>query len=221
MFVFRFPICSAKRGRVSEWRRIELGPGRVHHCMRAIGQCEVALDLMCERALERKAFGEHHAQFANIQDWIAESRLEIDQARLLVLKATHKMDRDGNAAARVDVSAIKIVAARLQTRIVDRAMQVFGAMGLTADTPLSYLWTWGRPLPLAHEPVAGLLAKQFFRGGIAIRGAELVSEFFARRFFDPRCQLGLAVHLRMQIQRIQSEQPRRCHRPRPTMTLAF
>lgn len=95
----------------------------------------VALDLMCERALERKAFGKHLAQFANIQDWIAESRLEIDQARLLVLKAAHKMDRDGNAAAHVDVSAIKIVAARLQTRIVDRAMQVFGAMGLTADTP--------------------------------------------------------------------------------------
>ena len=78
-----------------------------------------------------------------------------------------------------------------------------------------------RPLPLAHEPVTGLLAKQFFRGEIAIRGAELVSECFARRFFDPRCQLGLAVHQRMQIQRIQSEQPRWCHRPQPTMTLAF
>jgi acyl-CoA dehydrogenase len=129
-----------------------LGPGRVHHCMRSIGQCEVALELMCERALERKAFGKHLADYANIQDWIAESRLEIDQARLLVMKAAHRMDRDGNAAARVDVSAIKLVAARLQTRIVDRAMQVFGAMGLTQDTPLSYLWTWGRALRFLDGP---------------------------------------------------------------------
>lgn len=129
-----------------------LGPGRVHHCMRSIGQCEVALDLMCERALEREAFGKHLAEFANIQDWIAESRLEIDQARLLVLKAAHRMDREGNAAARVDVSAIKVVAARLQTRILDRAMQVFGAMGLTPDTPLSYLWTWGRALRFLDGP---------------------------------------------------------------------
>ncbi|MGP9813960.1 acyl-CoA dehydrogenase family protein [Rhodopseudomonas sp. NSM] len=129
-----------------------LGPGRVHHCMRTIGQCEVALELMCERALERKAFGRHLADYANIQDWIAESRLEIDQARLLVMKAAHRMDRDGNAAARIDVSAIKLVAARLQTRIVDRAMQVFGAMGLTPDTPLSYLWTWGRAMRFLDGP---------------------------------------------------------------------
>ncbi|RJF74077.1 acyl-CoA dehydrogenase family protein [Rhodopseudomonas palustris] len=129
-----------------------LGPGRVHHCMRTIGQCEVALELMCERALERKAFGRHLADYANIQDWIAESRLEIDQARLLVLRAAHRMDCEGNAAARVDVSAIKLVAARLQTRIVDRAMQVFGAMGLTPDTPLAYLWTWGRAMRFLDGP---------------------------------------------------------------------
>ncbi len=129
-----------------------LGPGRVHHCMRTIGQCEVALELMAERALEREAFGKHLADFANIQDWIAESRLEIDQARLLVMHAAHRMDRAGNAAARVDVSAIKLVAARLQTRIVDRAMQVFGAMGLTPDTPLSYLWTWGRAMRFLDGP---------------------------------------------------------------------
>ncbi|WP_022720964.1 acyl-CoA dehydrogenase family protein [Rhodopseudomonas sp. B29] len=129
-----------------------LGPGRVHHCMRTIGQCEVALELMTERALEREAFGRHLADFANIQDWIAESRLEIDQARLLVMRAAHRMDREGNAAARIDVSAIKLVAARLQTRIVDRAMQVFGAMGLTPDTPLSYLWTWGRAMRFLDGP---------------------------------------------------------------------
>jgi acyl-CoA dehydrogenase len=129
-----------------------LGPGRVHHCMRSIGQCELALELMCERALERKAFGKHLSEFGNLQDWIAESRLEIDQARLLVLQAAHRMDRHGNAAARVDVSAIKLVAARLQTRIVDRAMQVFGAMGLSPDTPLSYLWTWGRAMRFLDGP---------------------------------------------------------------------
>jgi acyl-CoA dehydrogenase len=129
-----------------------LGPGRVHHCMRTIGQCELALELMCERALERRTFGRHLAEFANIQDWIADSRIEIDQARLLVLRAAALMDRAGNAAARVDVSAIKLVAGRLQTRVVDRAIQVFGAMGLTPDVPLADLWTWGRAIRFADGP---------------------------------------------------------------------
>ncbi|NMM36665.1 MAG: acyl-CoA dehydrogenase [Glaciimonas sp.] len=129
-----------------------LGPGRIHHCMRTIGQCELALELMCERALERKTFGRFLSDYANIQDWIAESRLEIDQARLLVLHAASVIDRLGNQAARVDVSAIKVVAARLQTRVVDRAMQVFGAMGLTPDTPLAYLWTWGRAMRFLDGP---------------------------------------------------------------------
>ena len=129
-----------------------LGPGRVHHCMRSIGQCELALELLCERALERKAFGGALSGQANIRDWIAHSRLEIDQARLLVLRAAWRMDRDGNAAARTDVSAIKVVAAQLQTRVVDRAMQVFGAMGLAPDTPLAYLWTWGRAMRFLDGP---------------------------------------------------------------------
>jgi acyl-CoA dehydrogenase len=129
-----------------------LGPGRIHHCMRTIGQCELALELMCERALERKTFGRYLADFANVQDWIAHSRVEIDQARLLVLRAAWLMDRAGNQAARVDVSAIKLVAAMLQTRVVDRAMQVFGAMGLTPDTPLASLWTWGRALRFIDGP---------------------------------------------------------------------
>lgn len=129
-----------------------LGPGRIHHCMRTIGQCELALELMCERTLERKAFGRYLADFANIQDWIAESRLEIDQARLYVLHAAAKIDRLGNQAARVDVSAIKVVAARLQTRVLDRAIQVFGAMGLTPDTPLAFLWTWGRAMRFLDGP---------------------------------------------------------------------
>jgi acyl-CoA dehydrogenase len=129
-----------------------LGPGRIHHCMRTIGQCELALDLMAERALERRAFGKRLADQANIRDWIAESRIEIDQARLLVLRAADRIDREGNRAARVDVSAIKVLAGRLQTRVLDRAMQVFGAMGLTSDTPLSFLWSWGRALRFIDGP---------------------------------------------------------------------
>ncbi len=129
-----------------------LGPGRIHHCMRTIGQCELALELMVARAKSRSAFGGPLASFANIQDWIAESRIEIDQARLLILRAAWRMDKEGNKAARTDVSAIKIVAARLQTRVLDRAIQVFGAAGLTDDTPLAYLWTWGRALRFIDGP---------------------------------------------------------------------
>ena len=129
-----------------------LGPGRVHHCMRTIGQCELAIDLMCERAVTRRAFGRHLGDFANVQDWIAHSRVEVDQARLLVLQAAWKLDALGNKAAHVDVSAIKLVAAQLQNRVLDRAIQVFGAMGLTPDTPLSLLWTWGRAMRFLDGP---------------------------------------------------------------------
>jgi acyl-CoA dehydrogenase len=135
-----------------------LGPGRVHHCMRTVGQCELALSMMCERTLERHAFGKYLADFANVQEWIAESRLEIDQARLLVLRAAWRLDQaaladpQNRSQSRVDVAAIKVVTARLQTRVVNRAMQVFGAMGLSPDTPLAYFWTWGRALQLLDGP---------------------------------------------------------------------
>jgi acyl-CoA dehydrogenase len=129
-----------------------LGPGRIHHCMRTIGQCELALELMRERVLERSVFGKKIADYANVQDDIARSRVEIDQARLLCLHAAWLMDTQGNKAARVDVSAIKIVAAQLQTRVVDRAMQVFGAMGLSDHLPLADLWTWGRALRFIDGP---------------------------------------------------------------------
>lgn len=129
-----------------------LGPGRIHHCMRTIGQCELALELMCERALSRSTFGKPLAENANVSDWIAESRIEIEQARLLNLKAAWLMDEKGNKAARREIAAIKVVAGRLQTQVVDRAMQVFGARGLTPDTPLSFLWTWGRALRFIDGP---------------------------------------------------------------------
>jgi acyl-CoA dehydrogenase len=131
-----------------------LGPGRVHHCMRTIGQCELALELATERTLERHAFGKYLSDFSNVQEWIAESRIEIDQARLLILHAAWALDegRDDAAQLRARVAAIKVVAARLQTRVVDRAMQAFGAMGLSPDTPLAYFWTWGRALHLMDGP---------------------------------------------------------------------
>ena len=131
-----------------------LGPGRVHHCMRTIGQCELALALAAERTLERRAFGRYISEFANVQDWIAESCLEIDQARLLVLRSAWELDQPDADAAQVrsHVAAIKVVAARLQSRVVDRAIQAFGAMGLSPDTPLAYLWSWGRALHLMDGP---------------------------------------------------------------------
>jgi acyl-CoA dehydrogenase len=129
-----------------------LGPGRIHHCMRSIGQCEMALELMRGRALERKAFGRYLHQHANIGDWIAWSRIEIDQARLLVLKTAWMIDRLGARAAAKEIAMIKTVVPRMQTTVCDRAMQVFGAMGLSPDTPLASLWTWGRILRIADGP---------------------------------------------------------------------
>lgn len=129
-----------------------LGPGRIHHCMRSIGQCELALELMCERASERKAFGKYLHQHGTVAEWIAQSRIEIDQARLLVLKAAWIMDRHGAKSAAKEIAMIKAIVPRVQTRVCDRAMQVFGAMGLSDDTPLAMLWTWGRILRIADGP---------------------------------------------------------------------
>jgi acyl-CoA dehydrogenase len=131
-----------------------LGPGRVHHAMRSIGQCELALELATERLLERRAFGRPLADFSNLQDWIAQSRIEIDQARLLVLRAAWLLDQPHADAGhvRAQVAAIKVVAAGLQTRVVERAIQVFGAMGLSPDTPLAAFSSWGRALHLMDGP---------------------------------------------------------------------
>lgn len=129
-----------------------LGPGRIHHCMRSIGQCELAIELMSERALERKAFGKYLHNLGNVAEWIARSRIEIEQARLLVLKTAWLIDRFSSREARNEISMIKALLPELQTRIVDRAIQVFGAMGLSPDTPLAYLWTWGRVLRIADGP---------------------------------------------------------------------
>ncbi len=129
-----------------------LGPGRIHHCMRSIGQAEVALELMTERAMERKTFGSYLYERSNVADWIAESRIEIDQARLLVLKAAWMIDQVGAKEARKEIAMIKALIPRMQCRITDRAMQVFGAMGFSPDTPLGDLYTWARALRYADGP---------------------------------------------------------------------
>ncbi len=129
-----------------------LGPGRIHHCMRTIGQCELALDLMCDRAQERKTFGRYLHEHGPVAEWIALSRCEIEQARLLVLKTAWMIDTLGAKAAAAEISMIKAVAPRMQTTILDRAMQTFGAMGLSPDTPLADLWTMGRALRIADGP---------------------------------------------------------------------
>ena len=140
-------------GEAFRMAQARLGPGRVHHCMRTIGQCELALELACDRALERHAFGKYLADQSNVQDWIAQSRLEIDQARLLVLKVAWGLDRaERSPTLRSEIAAIKVVAGQLQTRVVDRAMQIFGAMGMSPDTPLAWLWTWGRALRFMDGP---------------------------------------------------------------------
>lgn len=134
--------------------QMRLGPGRVHHCMRTLGQCELALSLAAERCLEREAFGRRLSDYANVQEWLALSRIEIDQARLLTLQVAWMLDQPqfDSALLKAKVAGIKVVAARLQVRVVDRAMQVFGAMGLSPDTPLAFFWTWGRALQMMDGP---------------------------------------------------------------------
>lgn len=129
-----------------------LGPGRIHHCMRSIGQAELALQWMCERAAERKAFGRHLHQHANVAEWIARSRMEIDQARLLVLKTAWMIDHLGAKDAAKEIAMIKALVPGVHTAVCDRAMQVFGAMGLSPDTPLAAMWTFGRVLRIADGP---------------------------------------------------------------------
>jgi len=129
-----------------------LGPGRIHHCMRAIGLAERALQLMCLRSLSRHAFGKELAGQGVVQDWIAEARIQIEQTRLLVLKAAWMMDTVGNKAARQEISAIKVLAARLATTICDRAVQLHGAAGVSQVFPLSAMYAHARTLHLADGP---------------------------------------------------------------------
>jgi acyl-CoA dehydrogenase len=123
-----------------------LGPGRIHHCMRAIGMSERALELMCERAESRTAFGIKLSQQGVIRDWIAEARIRIEQARLLTMKAAWMMDTVGKDKARTEISAIKVAAADLATWVIDKAIQVHGGAGVSDDTPLATMYAYARTL---------------------------------------------------------------------------
>ncbi|HEX2435850.1 MAG TPA: acyl-CoA dehydrogenase family protein [Solirubrobacterales bacterium] len=129
-----------------------LGPGRIHHCMRAIGTAERAIEMMCDRANSRETFGEKLADKQFIQDFIALSRMEVDQARLLTLHAAWKMDTAGKRAARQEISMIKVVAATVVMDVLDRAIQVHGALGMSDDTPLAGMWRFSRMLKVADGP---------------------------------------------------------------------
>ncbi|MGF6967338.1 acyl-CoA dehydrogenase [Paraburkholderia sp. WC7.3g] len=129
-----------------------LGPGRIHHCMRSIGAAELALELMIERAQARTAFGKKLYEHGSVAEWIAKSRIEIDQARLLVLKAAWMIDTVGAKEARKEISMIKALVPSVHTAVCERAIQAFGAMGLSPDTPLADSWTWGRALRFADGP---------------------------------------------------------------------
>ncbi|MEU4237958.1 acyl-CoA dehydrogenase family protein [Actinoplanes sp. NPDC026619] len=129
-----------------------LGPGRIHHCMRLIGMAERALELMCTRALARTPFGKPLAEQGVVQDWIAESRVRIEQARLLVLKAAWLMDTVGNKGAHTEIQSIKIIVPSMTEWVVDKAIQAHGAAGVGQDTPLAALWAGARTLRLADGP---------------------------------------------------------------------
>ena len=140
------------RGRGFEISQGSLGPGRIHHCMRSIGAAEKALELMCERAVSREAFGKPLAELGGNYDVIADSRIEIEMCRLLTFKAAYLMDTIGNKAARDAISQIKVAVPNMALRVIDRAIQMHGAAGISQDFPLASLWTSQRTLRLADGP---------------------------------------------------------------------
>ncbi|MFK7745534.1 MAG: acyl-CoA dehydrogenase family protein [Roseobacter sp.] len=141
-------------GRGFEIAQGRLGPGRIHHCMRSVGQAEAALELMCKRSFQKQAFGKPLALLGANFDIIAEARMEIEMARLLCLKAAWMMDQGDARAAAPWISQIKVVAPRMALKVIDEAMQMHGGQGISQDTPLAMAWTWQRALRFADGPDA-------------------------------------------------------------------
>lgn len=129
-----------------------LGPGRIHHCMRSIGSANYALELMCQRAVSRTAFGKTLSEQGIIREWIATSYMEIEQARLLTLKAAWAIDNLGKKAAQQEIAMIKVVVPEMLTNVVNRAIQVFGAAGVSNDFPLASMWAHGRTMHIVDGP---------------------------------------------------------------------
>lgn len=150
----RVPVANLLQNEGAGFRiaQARLGPGRIHHCMRALGQAERALELLCRRAAERTTFGQRLLDHQTIRTWIAESRTQIDQARLLTLHAAWLMDTVGVKEARAEISMIKVVAPRVALDVLDRAIQAFGAAGVSQDTPLAHHYAHARTLRLVDGP---------------------------------------------------------------------
>jgi len=129
-----------------------LGPGRIHHCMRLIGMAERAFDVMCRRAVERVAFGRALGEQGVIQEWVAEARIRIEEARLMVLKTAWLVDTQGAKAARIEVGAIKVAVPRMAVWVVDRAIQTLGGAGVAGDFPVAALYAHARSLQIADGP---------------------------------------------------------------------
>ena len=150
----RVPVANlvGERGAGFAIAQARLGPGRIHHCMRAIGMAERAFDMMCSRAKAREAFGSTLAGHGVVQDWIADSRILIEQARLLVLKTAWLIDTVGVRSARIEISAIKVAVPRMATTVLDRAIQLFGAAGVSDSFPLAHMYAQARALQIVDGP---------------------------------------------------------------------
>jgi acyl-CoA dehydrogenase len=150
----RVPVANCLGGEGSGFMiaQARLGPGRIHHCMRSIGVAERAFEIMCRHANSRVAFGGPLGEKQFVQEWVATSRMEIDQARLLTLYAAWKMDAYGKAGARQEISMIKVVVPNMMMQVLDRAIQCLGALGMSDDTPVAAFWRHGRAMRIADGP---------------------------------------------------------------------
>ena len=161
---------SAGRARASRWRSTGSGPGRIHHCMRWLGQSRRAFDMLCERAVSRYAHGSMLAEKQTIQNWVADSMAEMQAARLMTLQAAWKMDQEGAAAARVEIAMIKYFGAKVLYDVIDRAIQVHGSLGFSCDLPLESMYRAARAARIYDGPDEvhrQTVARQVLKGFVA------------------------------------------------------